>query len=339
MKYAPILITTLCRYEHFVRCITSLQKNKQAGNTDIYIGLDYPSKDSHQEGYERIKKYIMEDLKGFSNIYLVKQTENQGWYRNFVLTRKKLYEKHDRFIYSEDDNEFSPNFLSYMNLCLERYEKDEGIYAISGYTYPIAKLIYSGNVYKNSSYFSANGYGIWKSKEESMYSQLTIENFERLFYNHNFINKLKKSSLNQYCNFVRGMLEYRSELIKFGDIQKIDLAFGINMLATNRSMIFPTVSKVKNWGYDGSGMNCHKILEKKSKKICHRNFDYSKQPLDLENHFVEINVVDDDMNDSLHKAVNDFFWVSRRELIRTNISYYLARLLGRQCIIRILRLK
>ena len=62
MKYAPVIIPTLCRYEHFVRCVESLKKNTWAKYTDIYIGLDYPKKDSHREGYLKIKEYLQGDF-------------------------------------------------------------------------------------------------------------------------------------------------------------------------------------------------------------------------------------------------------------------------------------
>ncbi len=37
----PIIIPTLCRYEHFVRCIESLKENKYAQYTDIYWHCEY----------------------------------------------------------------------------------------------------------------------------------------------------------------------------------------------------------------------------------------------------------------------------------------------------------
>ena len=42
IKCAPILIPTLCRYEHFVKCIQSLKENTLANESDLFIALDYP---------------------------------------------------------------------------------------------------------------------------------------------------------------------------------------------------------------------------------------------------------------------------------------------------------
>ena len=40
---APVIIPTLCRYDHFKRLMESLNKCTWADKTDVYIGLDYPA--------------------------------------------------------------------------------------------------------------------------------------------------------------------------------------------------------------------------------------------------------------------------------------------------------
>ena len=50
MIYAPIYIPTLCRYEHFKQCIESLAQCEGASETEVYVALDYPAKESHLEG-------------------------------------------------------------------------------------------------------------------------------------------------------------------------------------------------------------------------------------------------------------------------------------------------
>ena len=44
-QYAPVYIPTLCRDRHFILGVESLKKNGWAKYTDVYIGLDYPSKE------------------------------------------------------------------------------------------------------------------------------------------------------------------------------------------------------------------------------------------------------------------------------------------------------
>ena len=49
-EYAPILIPTLNRYEHFKRCVESLAKCTHAEKTELVIGLDYPPSERYQKG-------------------------------------------------------------------------------------------------------------------------------------------------------------------------------------------------------------------------------------------------------------------------------------------------
>ena len=57
MKYAPILIPTLCRSKHFIRCIESLKKNGWAKYTDVYVALDYPAKEAQPNKPSRLSLY------------------------------------------------------------------------------------------------------------------------------------------------------------------------------------------------------------------------------------------------------------------------------------------
>ena len=50
-KYAPVVIPTLCRYEHLKNCLESLARCTYSHETDVYLCLDFPAKESHKRGY------------------------------------------------------------------------------------------------------------------------------------------------------------------------------------------------------------------------------------------------------------------------------------------------
>lgn len=58
---APVIIPTLCRYDHFKRLMESLNKCTWADKTDVYIGLDYPAKEEHRDGWMKIKRFLCEE--------------------------------------------------------------------------------------------------------------------------------------------------------------------------------------------------------------------------------------------------------------------------------------
>lgn len=104
MIYAPVLIPTLCRSDHFIRCLESLKKNTWAKYTEVYIAVDYPAKESHWDGYKRIVEYLSCDCTEFANLHVIKRPYNYGGAANMVALRDYVLKKHDRFIRTEDDN-------------------------------------------------------------------------------------------------------------------------------------------------------------------------------------------------------------------------------------------
>lgn len=79
MIYAPVMIPTLCRYEHFKECLESLSLCKGADMTEVFVGLDYPAKENHRPGYEKIKSYLEQvGNMNFKKIHVYLREVNYG---------------------------------------------------------------------------------------------------------------------------------------------------------------------------------------------------------------------------------------------------------------------
>lgn len=52
MNYAPIIIPTLNRNEHFRKCLESLEKCSGAENSEVFVALDFPPSDKYIDGWE-----------------------------------------------------------------------------------------------------------------------------------------------------------------------------------------------------------------------------------------------------------------------------------------------
>lgn len=250
MKKAPVLVVTLCRFEHFKRCIESLRSNKDAVSTDLFIALDYPLYESHKEGYEKILRYL-ETLDGFKSIEIIKRNKNFGATKNLESGIDYLFSKYDFIIISEDDNEFSHNFLEYINKCRDCYSMDKSLFAISGYTYPI-KLCIDNNVLdnfvKNKTFFSAWGFGIWKDKYYEAAKCKNINYMNQFMINSSL--KVMKSSIKNLYYLMR-IIANQKEAIGS------DIYFSLFFVTRNMYVLNPIVSKVRNIGWDGSGENCN----------------------------------------------------------------------------------
>lgn len=328
MMCAPVLLVTLNRYKHLSRCIDSLRKNKMAKDTDLYIGLDYPPDQRYEEGYRLVKKYLEKEITGFHKVNIIKQLSNKGVYGNSLELKNAAYEKYDKYIYSEDDNEFSPNYLEYMNRCFEKYENDDTILAVSGYNYPIEREVFDGNVYKCGTYFAAYGYGIWKRKEDEMRKKLNMPYFRMLYNNRMYMSKLKRQSRNQYVNMIKGMLKYTPDLINEGQIREVDLAYGLYMVASGKKMVYPVISKVRNWGYDGSGVNCGEVRFRQNGKLNHRNYQFEKQTVDIDKSFGEILEDTKTTQEQLNRLLNAYFFIPNKEYVKTKSGYWFSRIVG-----------
>lgn len=242
MDYAPVIIPTLCRYTHFRRCVESLSRCTHAKETELFIALDYPAKPSHWDGYNKIKEYLTM-IDGFKKVVVHKRKTNYGSRRNYIEMRDYCYSLgYDRYIFSEDDNEFSPNFLDYINKGLVKYAEAPNINVICAYTPPVGHLESNKNIYVSYAY-SAWGIGIWKAKELNK----TREEVKHLL--HSITNCWR------IFNVEPRILYTLFRMMNKGDLYGDTFSTAYDIL-NNCYSIFPTVSKVRNWGYDGSGEHC-----------------------------------------------------------------------------------
>ncbi len=245
-NFAPVFIPTLCRYEHFKRCVESLSACTHADKTDLVIALDYPLNESHWDGYRKIEAYIGE-IKGLGAVNIIKRNENYGAVKNYIETKKELFEKYDRLIFSEDDNEFSPNFLDYMNKGLDKFENDPRVYAVCGYNYPIEMPPeYPHNFYVWKG-FSAWGYGIWKDRHMKLNNNLNYD-----YVTHFLSNISNVFHLMKYADhYLKAMLQVNKTKQMAADIILSSM-----LIKDDAYCVFPAVSKVRNHGHDGSGAHC-----------------------------------------------------------------------------------
>lgn len=243
--FAPVLIPTLNRHVHLKRCIESLERCSGAENTVVYVALDYPPSVNYVEGWKKNDAYLAEKEKNncFKSLIVERRQHNYGVGKvdgNYEMMLKEIEKEYDRFIFTEDDNEFAPNFLEYINWGLEAFKDDESIYAICGF-----KDIYTDDI-KNSAYilntiFSAWGYGTWFSKRSKV---------DKLDY---FDLKNRVDSMPIWDAF-RSKVTTTSSLLS----QIVTASYHGDVLVSllpkdEKWCVFPKLNKVRNWGWDGTG--------------------------------------------------------------------------------------
>lgn len=248
INYAPVLIATLNRYDHFKRCVESLSKCREAECTELFIALDYPKLEVHKSGYKSILSYLSGGIKGFKKINIIKRDVNFGADLNFRDAWTQVFEKYDRIIITEDDNEFSTDFLNFINLGLDLYEDRDDVLSICGYNYPIKFKKEPGEYFLYQG-FSAWGYGTWRRK----YQKLTFD-----------INEIQDCMIQDKCRRAIRSKFIRSHL---NSILKTNLVTGdtyhcFYQYMNSMSSLFPKISRVRNHGHDGTGVHGSDLPQK-----------------------------------------------------------------------------
>lgn len=261
-EYAPVVIPTLCRFEHFKRCIESLSNCTGAERTVVYVGLDYPAKESHWDGYNKIKDYLEScGNLGFKELIVIRREKNYGCGQNgnYATLRNMIFEKYDRYISTEDDNEFSPCFLDYMNKGLEMFKDDDAIFSICGFCHDYDIGNYPYNYYVDYG-LSAWGIGLWRDKYLA-YQKFCAANPPRTLLLSPNLFKAFRNDLNA----VNALLIMNRKRVFWGDYYMT-----IYCRLKGLHNISPTVRKVRNHGLDGTGVHC----TKKKDNV------YSRMPID-----------------------------------------------------------
>jgi hypothetical protein len=246
--YAPVMVTTICRFEKFKRCIESLNNCTDADKTELFVGVDYPAKEEHWPGYRKICEYLP-SIKGFKEVHVFKRSENWGQSKNGKDLQSRIREKYDRCIMTEDDCEFSPCFLQYMNQCLEKYREDRKVFSICGYSYlewEKNNQDYPYNAFPIHGY-CAWGTGIWFDKYDAyILSSFPAENIIKNPKIVRYMFSVKKHKLIHYLLF-----RYKGNA---ADIRRACF-YSLN----DKYSIYPKISKVRNNGFDGEASNCAEI--------------------------------------------------------------------------------
>ncbi len=303
--YAPVVIPTLCRYNTFKQCVDSLSRCTGAEKTELYIGLDYPAKESHWEGYRKICDYLS-TVQGFKAVHIIKRDCNFGVNKNARDLIDLVSRKYDRYIFTEDDNVFSPNYLEYINKGLEKYRNHPDVIAICGFNYPFSYMQNISGYDKNSfpiTAFTAWGVGRWTNKIP--YDFITSQKAEEIIFSWKTVYSLWKKDM--HATIHRLLFRYKNA---YGD-----LMWHLYCVIYRKYAIFPTVSKVRNLGFEGDATNCR------------YNPIYANQKIDDSAHFEydEFEIKDYPAIMAVHKKMFDRNFLVRR---LCELEYLMFRMTG-----------
>lgn len=241
MNLAPVLIFAYNRFEHLKKTIESLSKNHLAIESEIFIFSDGAKNTEDTKKITEIRNYL-KNIDGFKKINLIFRENNLGLANSIIGGVSEIIKIHQKVIVLEDDMISTPDFLNFMNDALSFYQKEEKIFTISGYTFPITIPIdYQKDVFITQRACSW-GWATWVDRWEKADWQMND-------YQDFIKNKTQKKQFKAIGKDLIIMLKKQQKgLINSWAIRWIYTHFKHNAFC-----LFPIHSKIQNIGADNTG--------------------------------------------------------------------------------------
>lgn len=239
--FAPIVLFTYNRPLHTRQTIEALQNNKLAILSDLIIYSDAPKDSTQSDQVNKVREYL-KNVSGFKSIKIIEKKENCGLANSIINGVTDVVNQYGKVIVLEDDMITSPFFLNYMNDALEKYERIEKVFGITGFAYPI------NNKNLMDAYFMKDegcwGWGTWK-RAWSFFNKDT----EML------ISKFTPSMIREFnfdntTNFWKQVLLNRN-----GEINTWAIYWYATIFLNDALFLHPKETFIKNIGHDGSGVH------------------------------------------------------------------------------------
>ncbi len=244
MSNAPILLFAYKRPEHTRRLLESLANNAEAAESELHIFIDGPKHADEKKEIEKVSVIAKSKL-WCRKVSVYKNTQNQGVPQQVIGAVSKFCQKEGRAIILEDDLILSPYFLNHMNTTLKRYANEKKVMEVTGYIYPVEHLNVECGFMRGSCGW---GWGTWerawKLFEPDGKKLLARLSDRKMRYEFNFRNSYKYFSILQ-------------DQVK-GKVGGWDIRWFASIFLNQGFTLYPSVSLVRNTGFDGTGTNARK---------------------------------------------------------------------------------
>lgn len=249
---APVAVFVYNRPDKTRTLFESLGRNTLASVSEIYIFSDAARNEGSEERVREVRDYIdsIPRTGWFKNVNVLKAEVNRGLADSVIKGVTDLIYKYGRIIVLEDDLIVSPNFLTYMNECLDFYYDDNRIWSIDGYSHnPSIPIGYDNDVYLTCR-ASSWGWGTWKNRWD-------LVDWDVKDYNRFRFNPVANIHFSKGGNDLPSMLRAQMK----GKIDSWAVRWCYTQSKNSMFSVVPIRTLVSNSGLDGSGTNCNDVGE------------------------------------------------------------------------------
>jgi len=247
MRYdlAPIILLAYKRKDTLQQSVEALKNCFLASECELTIFADGPKGKNDQKKVLEVRDYL-KTVNGFKNICIHLADKNKGISNSVIEGVAKIFSKSDRVIVLEDDVVVSRNFLLFMNENLSKYQNESSVFSISGYNYPFKVKKNE----KHDAYFlpraSSWGWATWKDRWCDL--DWDVKGFKDF--------ALDKKQIREFHQAGSDLLR----LLKKQQVEKMDVwdvRWVYNQFKKKSLTVYPTISKVRNIGFDDEATNTH----------------------------------------------------------------------------------
>ncbi len=163
---APVLVFTYNRPEHTKELFDSLGRCKGIETHDLYVFSDGAKNADAESKVNAVREYLREISKtsAFKSVTVFEQEKNKGLANSIIDGVTKIINQCGTVSVLEDDLCVADDLLEYMQSCLEYYESDNRVGAISGFSHTLkCKKEDENKVYKSRT-GNSWGWATWKNR-------------------------------------------------------------------------------------------------------------------------------------------------------------------------------
>jgi len=240
---APIALFAYKRPDEVRQVLEALQANHLAADSELYIFSDGPRSPADADKVEAVRA-VLDTATGFRAVHRQYAETNNGLAKSIITNVTALLEKYRSVIVLEDDLLTSPNFLDYMNQCLQRYQGNPQVFSITGYSFPIDRPIsYLADAYafpRTGSW----GWATWSDRWQQ--ADWAVSDYTAFR-----ADPVRQQQFNQGGSDRVRMLRRQQE----GEINSWAIRWCYSQFKAGGFTIYPTESKIQNIGFSTESTN------------------------------------------------------------------------------------
>lgn len=246
MNLAPVVVFAYNRPGHLRETLSALSRASLADRSEVWVFSDGPKSAAATSAVAAVRAELADAARrcSFAALHVVESEGNLGLARSIISGVGRVLARAGRVIVLEDDLIVSPDFLQFMNDCLDHYRDDPAVGSVTGFC-PIEKMPagFQGDVFmvnRNSS----QGWGTWSDRWQDV--DWTAGGAAVLAADRRLRRRFNSAGSDRYARLLRQL---------DGRIDSWSIRFGLWQFLAGRGTIYPTVNRVGNIGYDGTGVH------------------------------------------------------------------------------------